>query len=241
MISGVSSYSSYSYSSTYASTQRSTASSGSCAGGQAKMQEKLFSLLDSDGSGSVAKEELGSVLSAAKENDSSLTIDIDELFSQLDANGDGSLDSDEVAALAPPPPPPPGGPNLEEMFSQLDANGDGIIDADELAALSNDGSLDTSALLSELDSDGDGGLNLDELSALAPPPPPFGGMPPELAQGSESADSTTLDSLLDAVAQAPSKTELEPQVADMITKLLQRYQSSLSDTASLGSQLSLSA
>ena len=49
MISGVSSYSGYAYSSTYASTQRSTASSGSCAGGPANMQEKLFSLLDSDG------------------------------------------------------------------------------------------------------------------------------------------------------------------------------------------------
>lgn len=241
MISGVSSYSGYAYSSTYASTQRSTASSGSCAGGPAKMQEKLFSLLDSDGNGSVAKEELSSVLSAAKESDSSLTIDIDELFSQLDANGDGNLDSDEVAALAPPPPPPPGGPNLEEMFSQLDANGDGIIDSDELAALSGDGSVDTSALLSELDNDGDGGLNLEELSALAPPPPPPGGMPFELAQSSDGSDSETLDTLLDAVAQRPSRNEVEPQVSEMITKLLQRYQSSLSDTTSLGSQLSLSA
>ncbi|MFH6600131.1 XopAW family type III secretion system calcium-binding effector [Ectopseudomonas khazarica] len=209
MISGVSSYSGYAYSSTYASTQRSTASSGSCAGGPANMQEKLFSLLDSDGDGSVAKEELSSVLSAAQENDSSLSIDIDELFSQLDGNGDGSLDSDEIAALAPPPPPPPGGPNPEDMFAQLDANGDG-------------------------------GLDLDELSALAPPPPPSGGPSFELAQGSEG-DDATLDSLLKAVAQRPPRPELEPQVSEMIGKLLQHYQSSQNDAGSLGSQLSLSA
>ncbi|MFG0421457.1 XopAW family type III secretion system calcium-binding effector [Ectopseudomonas khazarica] len=240
MISGVSSYSGYAYSSTYASTQRSTASSGSCAGGPANMQEKLFSLLDSDGDGSVAKEELSSVLSAAQENDSSLSIDIDELFSQLDGNGDGSLDSDEIAALAPPPPPPPGGPNPEDMFAQLDANGDGLIDADELAALANDGAVDTSALLAELDSDGDGGLDLDELSALAPPPPPSGGPSFELAQGSEG-DDATLDGLLEAVAQRPPRPELEPQVSEMIGKLLQHYQSSQNDAGSLGSQLSLSA
>ena len=126
MISGVSSYSSYSsYSSTLASSARnSTANStaASCSGGPAKAQEKLFSILDSDGDGSVAKEELDSALSAAKDSDSSLTIDIDELFSQLDANSDGSIDKAETAALAPPPPHGgpggPGGANPEELFGQ---------------------------------------------------------------------------------------------------------------------------
>ena len=128
MISGVSSYSSYSsYSSTLASSARNnTANStaASCSGGPAKAQEKLFSILDSDGNGSVAKEELDSALSAAKESDSSLTIDIDELFSQLDANSDGSIDKEETAALAPPPPHRgpggTGGANPEELFGQLD-------------------------------------------------------------------------------------------------------------------------
>ena len=44
MISGVSSYSSYAYSSA-SSMQRSAPSGGDCAGGPAKVQEKLFSLL----------------------------------------------------------------------------------------------------------------------------------------------------------------------------------------------------
>lgn len=102
MISGVSSYSSYSsYSSTLASSARnSTANStaASCSGGPAKAQEKLFSILDSDGNGSVAKEELDSALSAAKDSDSSLTIDIDELFSQL-------MPTATAASIKKKPPP----------------------------------------------------------------------------------------------------------------------------------------
>ena len=142
MISGVSSYSSYSsYSSTLASSARnSTANStaASCSGGPAKAQEKLFSILDSDGNGSVAKEELDSALSAAKDSDSSLTIDIDELFSQLDANSDGSIDKEETAALAPPPPHGgpggPGGAKPEELFGQLDSDGDGSVGLAELSS-----------------------------------------------------------------------------------------------------------
>ncbi|WMR33102.1 EF-hand domain-containing protein, partial [Metapseudomonas otitidis] len=90
MISGVSGYSGYSSYGSYGSTlsARSTASgnAGSCAPSQGnKVQEKLFSLLDSNGDGSVAKDELSTALDSAKESDSSLTIDIDDLFSQLDA------------------------------------------------------------------------------------------------------------------------------------------------------------
>ena len=166
MISGVSSYSSYSsYSSTLASSARnSTANStaASCSGGPAKAQEKLFSILDSNGDGSVAKEELDSALSAAKESDSSLTIDIDELFSQLDANSDGSIDKEETAALAPPPPHGgpggPGGANPEELFGQLDSDGDGSVGLAELSSalgVSSDDS-DLATLFGELDSDADG-------------------------------------------------------------------------------------
>lgn len=252
MISGVSSYSSYAYSSA-SSMQRSAPSGGDCAGGPAKVQEKLFSLLDSDGSGGVAKEELETALSAAKEADSSLTIDIDELFSQLDANGDCSLDSEETAALAPPPPPPggPGGPNPEELFSQLDANGDGSIDADELSALPAPKGSDSSALLTELDSDGDGALNLDELSAMAPPAPPppaqSGASSEELfssldTDGSGSISQDELSSLLDAVAQQPQGASREEENGSgLIAKLLKHYQDSAGYQSSLGSQLSVSA
>ena len=117
MISGVSGYSGYSSYSSYSSalssksTASSNSSSGGCASGQSKLQEKLFSLLDSNGDGSVAKDELSTALANAKESDSGITLDIDELFAQLDANSDGSIDLDETAALTPPPPPPPRGPH----------------------------------------------------------------------------------------------------------------------------------
>lgn len=248
MIGGVSSYSSYSYGSALASTQRSSSASGgaACAADPAKLQEKLFSILDSNGDGSVAKDELDSALTAAKESDSSLSIDIDELLSQLDANGDGSLDLEETAALAPPPPPPPpGGPNPEEMFAQLDANSDGSIDQDELSALT--GSSDSASLFSELDSDDDGGLNIDELAALAPPPPPpqdagdldelFGQLD---ADGSGNISRDELGRLLDAVGQAASRSAEEENESGLIAKLLAQYQSSASYQSSIGSQLDLS-
>lgn len=238
MISGVSGYSGYSG---YTSLQRSSAGGGGCAGGPAKLEEKLFSLLDSDGSGGVAKEELESALSAARETDSSLTIDIDELFSQLDANGDGSLDSEETAALAPPPPPR-GGPDPEEMFAKLDANGDGSIDADELAALPGAGDKDSADLLAELDADGDGSLNLDELSALAPPPPQGagGGKEPFGQLGSNSSGQEALSSLLDAVAQQQPKAKEENDTG-LIARLLKHYQDNAGYQESVGTRLSLSA
>jgi Ca2+-binding EF-hand superfamily protein len=252
MISGVSSYSSYSYNSTLASTQRSNSvsSGGGDAGGPAKIQEKLFSILDGNGDGSVAKDELNSALAAAKESDTSLTIDIDELFSQLDANGDGSLDSKETAAMAPPPPPGgPGSQNPEEMFAQLDTNSDGSIELDELTALAGQANSDISSLFSALDADGDGGLNIDEMATLAPPPPP-----PQNRSNSEelfnqldtdSSSSVSMDelsSLLDSVAQSPSRrTNQEENDSGLIAKLLKQYQSNAGYQTSIGSRLNLSA
>ena len=264
MISGVSSYSSYSsYSSTLASSARnSTANStaASCSGGPAKAQEKLFSILDSDGNGSVAKEELDSALSAAKESDSSLTIDIDELFSQLDANSDGNIDKEETAALAPPPPHGgPGGAKPEELFGQLDSDGDGSVGLAELSSalgVSSDDS-DLTTLFGELDGDADGVLSAQETAALAPPPPP----PP--AQMS-SADSEELFSAIDSgSAGSISKDELsslfealtssdksnsastsasnDSGYADMVASLLKQYSESASYSSKIGSQLSLTA
>lgn len=168
MISGVSGYSSYNYSSSLSSRPKPP--------DPAQMQEKLFKTLDSNTDGSVSKDELNTALTAAQESDSSLTIDIDELFSQLDANADGNLSSDETAALLPPPPPGQP-PSSEELFGALDSNGDGSIGTDELSVLVSQAGAATSSdalseLFSQLDADGSGGIDSEELSALAPPPPP---------------------------------------------------------------------
>ncbi len=121
MISGVGSYSSYSY----ASSSTPARPQGCGASGQNKPQEKLFSLLDANSDGSVAKDELATALESSKENDSSLEIDLDELFSQLDANSDGAIDLDETAVLAPPPPPPGQGPEGVQFGQSEGATGNG--------------------------------------------------------------------------------------------------------------------
>jgi Ca2+-binding EF-hand superfamily protein len=269
MISGVSSYSGYSsYSSTLASTQRnSTANSAAagCAAGPAKVQEKLFSILDANGDGSVAKDELNTALTAAKDSDSSLTIDIEELFSQLDANADGSIDKQETAALAPPPPHGghggPGGPNPEEQFSQLDSDGNGSVALTELSSalgVSSDSSELTS-LFGELDSEADGVLSAQETAALAPPPPP----PPAQLQAEDSeqlfsaldSDSNgsiskdELGSLFDALSSSDknsnqsgdSSTAANSGYADLMASLLKQYSENVSYSSKLGSQISLSA
>ncbi|MCO6059284.1 EF-hand domain-containing protein [Pseudomonas sp. MOB-449] len=229
MISGVGSYSSYSsYSAATSSTSSSARPQGCGAPGQNKAQEKLFSLLDANGDGSVAKDELATALESAKENDSSLEIDLDELFSQLDANSDGGIDFDETAALAPPPPPPHGGPNPEELFASIDTDGDGVLGLEELtSAIGTDSGLDVEALFGELDSDGDGSLSQEETAALTPPPPPAGQGPEGMQFG--QTDGTT------------NSTE-DQGYGRLVAALLKQYEAGAGYSSSrVGSQLSLSA
>ena len=227
MISGVSGYSSYNYSSSLSSRPKPP--------DPAQMQEKLFKTLDSNTDGSVSKDELNTALTAAKESDNSLTIDIDELFSQLDANADGNLSSDETAALLPPPPPPPGQPpSSEELFGALDSNGDGSIDTDELSVLASQAGAATSSdalseLFSQLDADGSGGIDTEELSALTPPPPP--------PEGSRGGFAQAQSGEADAGGNAGNLDSNQ-----LIAMLLKQYTEHTGDYASsVGSSLDLCA
>lgn len=227
MISGVGSYSIYgSYSYATSSALSSARSQGCGASRENNAQEKLFSLLDANDDGSVAKDELATALEAAKENDSGLEIDLDELFSQLDANSDGGIDLNETAALAPPPPH--GGPNPEELFSSIDTDGDGVLGLEELtSAIGTDSGLDVDALFGELDTDGDGNLSQEETAALAPPPPPPGQGPEgmEFGQSDESAGAAD-----------------DQGYGRLVAALLKQYEAGAGYSSSrVGSQLSLSA
>ncbi len=167
-------------------------------------QARMFAKADSDGSGSVDKAELSTVLSKISEKTGvSLDGNIDDTFSKMDSNGDGSLSSDELAqgmqSLMPPPPSTmdfaqgrgdaSGGDKSDDLFAKIDTNGDGSIDKTEMAAFTDkmkkahadkDASGTTNAsgsddFFSKLDTDGDGKLTQAEFDAGRPEKSTHGG------------------------------------------------------------------
>ncbi len=193
MISGVSSnsYSSYTSSSTTASTAASK-----------KFQEQLLAKLDTDGDGSISKDELSTAVSSSEGKDG-ITVTLSDAFSDLDSNDDDSLDASELASMQMPPPPPrdaaPQTDVAESLLSALDTDGDGTINSDELTAgLSSAGSTaDSAQVFDALDTNEDGTVRLDELTAsLQPPAPPA---PPASTSTASTEDtSAQLFSALDA-------------------------------------------
>jgi len=186
MISGVSSsYSSY--------TSTSTTSSAS----SKKFQEQLLAKLDTDGDGSISKDEMSTAVSSSDSKDG-IMVSLSKAFSDLDSNDDDSLDADELAAMAPPPPPSmqPDTDVAESLLGSLDSDEDGAISSDELTAglTSAGSSADSSQVFDALDTNEDGSVSLDELTA--------------------AVDASSDDSSNDAAAQALSK---------MVAALSERY------------------
>lgn len=195
MISGISSsYSSYTSSSSLTSSTNSK-----------KFQEELLAKLDTDGDGSINKDELSSALSSDKKD--GITVSLSEAFSSLDSNDDDSLDADELAALTPPPPPP-ATDIAEDLLGSLDTDGDGSINSDELTTgLTNAGSTaDSTKVFDALDTNEDGTVSLEELTASLQPQQPPAGPPPAQNANVGSTDSAALFSALDT--DSISATEL---------------------------------
>jgi len=193
MISGVSSnsYSSYTSSSTTASTAASK-----------KFQEQLLAKLDTDGDGSISKDELSTAVSSSEGKDG-ITVTLSDAFGDLDSNDDDSLDASELASMQMPPPPPrdaaPETDAAESLLSALDTDGDGTINSDELTAgLSSAGSTaDSAQVFDALDTNEDGTVSLEELTAsLQPPAPPA--PPAATSTASTEEASAQLFSALDA-------------------------------------------
>src|SRR6195952_2502679 len=97
MVTGISGSSSYS---TYSTSTRAT----SAPSNSKKFADELLKKLDSNGDGSIDKDELSSALSSDSKD--GITVSLSKAFGDLDSNDDDSLDADELAALTPPPPPP---------------------------------------------------------------------------------------------------------------------------------------
>lgn len=231
MISGVSSNS---YSSYISSSASATASK--------KFQEQLLAKLDTDGDGSISKDELSSA--ASSDSKDGITVSLSEAFSSLDSNEDDSLDADELAAIQMPPPPPPGGEPAtdvaESLLSALDIDGDGTINSDELTAgLDSAGSTaDSAQVFDALDTNEDGTVSLEELTAsLQPQQPPAPQVSAQQASeqlfstldadsdGSISAEELTsaLSATSGTSASATNKDAASQALSRMVAALTERY------------------
>jgi len=170
-VSGSSSYSSYvSSSSTTSATSATSATNNS-----KQFADELLKKLDTNGDGSIDKDELSSALTSdAKDG---ITVSLSKAFSDLDSNDDDSLDADELASMTPPPPPPmqtdagSAADEAQDLLSALDTDGDGNVSSDELTAAlsSSDSSADSTQVFDALDTNQDGTVSLDELTAALPP------------------------------------------------------------------------
>lgn len=139
-----------------------------------KRLEKVFSKFDTNGDGTIDKDELATAQANAEDGSRDA-----ELLAGLttDDNGGITLEDFKTQAQAmfekkkgqraeggAPPPPP----DSSEMFSNLDVNGDGTVDESELGemvAMGPDGGPSASQLLKEMDTDGSGGVSEDEFKA----------------------------------------------------------------------------
>ncbi len=180
-----------------------------------QLTQKLFSMMDEDGSGSSSQTETSGVSG----QESSL---IDALFSKADSDGSDAITQQEFASMlsqlfqemkggssegmsnagAPPPPP-----DSSEMISSLDTDGDGSLSVDEMTA---GGIRDAEKLFSDIDTDGDGLASEDELDAFGEKMKADG---PQSASTDSESNSTIslqtefLDKLIEMISQYKGYTD----------------------------------
>jgi Ca2+-binding EF-hand superfamily protein len=82
-----------------------------------QFKEKMFSKIDSDGSGGIDKTEFSDIAKKMSEMSGS-SISVDDVFPRYDANGDNSLSMDELDSFNKdnPPPPPAGMQNAMSTY-----------------------------------------------------------------------------------------------------------------------------
>jgi Ca2+-binding EF-hand superfamily protein len=126
---------------------------------RAAMKERMFAKVDTDGSGSVDKSEMQTMVEAIAIKSGKSVGSADELMTKMDGNGDGSLSSDELDAGMKSLLPAPS--STVDFAQQHGRTGNSAVDD----------------LFAALDTDGDGTIGKAELSAAVSGPPP--GPPPE--------------------------------------------------------------
>ncbi|WP_346830204.1 XopAW family type III secretion system calcium-binding effector [Pseudomonas abietaniphila] len=248
MITGVSGSSSYS---SYVSSSSTTSTTNS-----KKFADELLKKLDTNGDGSIDKDELSSALTS--DSKGGITVSLSKAFSDLDSNDDDSLDADELASMTPLPPPPmqtdagSAADEAQDLLSALDTDGDGNVSSDELTAAlsSSDSSADSTQVFDALDTNQDGNVSLDELTASLqtqqpPPPPPaqdssdlFSSLDSD-GDGSITADELTAAMTPDSSRQQQTTTQATEALNRMVAALSDRY--NLNSSATAGKYVSTSA
>lgn len=181
--------------SSYASTQMRAADTS-------KLQQQLFSKVDTNGDKSIDQTELTSFLDYVGEKTGS-SIDSASALKALDSDGNGSISETELTDNASalfdqlksqlmssqmqmghggPPPPPPSDEDSSDLFSSIDTDGDGSISKTELETFvssragesGNGPSVDD--ILARDDADGDGAISSTEFEdAMSRGPQKHGG------------------------------------------------------------------
>jgi Ca2+-binding EF-hand superfamily protein len=191
---------------------------------------KLFSALDSDGSGVLSASELKAGMDALRGGSSSsgssssssdaaaatfgaqLQQDDPSLFASLDSDGDGTLSADELTA---------------GLTSHHGGHGPPAMSDEDAAAIGTTMQQDDPELFASLDADGNGTLSADELKAgmdqlhdataqQGPPPPP----PPPSSDSTSSGDSDVLASLLAQLQSSSSSSGLSDYRQNQMSEIL---------------------
>lgn len=179
MTSAISMSSSYS---SYASTQTRAADTS-------KLQQALFSKVDSNSDQSIDQTELTSFLDEISKQTGS-SIDSASALETLDSDGDGAISETELqenasalfdqlktqlmsSQMSASLPPPPSSEDSSEMFSSIDTDGDGSISETELETSLSSVSEETGngpsaeEILARDDTDGDGSISAAEFEEAA--------------------------------------------------------------------------